>query len=648
MCGCGVGILSSSCGDSITVKRSIGQSGFVENIRNKKNRVLGALAVLCALILGVGIYTEHYFVIFVFGVWLCAEALLLKLQPLLRWSFRKTSVDAPTSDQEILWRLFHEADENSEVIGGIKLSHWLGTHPTDVQKRWALQFRLLSQLKIIFDCKKDLPGIRKIQQRLLFRKKGNFRSIEDEKGTLEIKSVQTVIEAAVLVSDLIARVQVIAQNEDNRMGEEAKALIAQILGGHFEAPRSGILIDQLCDVMQSDSGVPFLILNLLHEERFYEAREFATAILANEIFVEEDLRSTLYWLAEVEWFSREKKKELLDHDNAIRYLYHLCFMSPDRAGFLEIDSQFFSELAPVNELAEEGFVFKETLVESFLELWKNYEGWFDGIFQNSLESLTGRKSKIYDERDNWERFWLQEQANFSRQYLYVIEGNLSYAEGHFSDAAHCYKKALALVPDLRAALFNLLFASAKLKDSVTHAWAKNKILEVPEWLPLSLSSIGNSLLLLGDDRGAEETYELLKNEKGWERKTDFYISTFSFEQGWYDKALLFAIKAHAVNPVDSTISFHLSRCYSAVGEKEAALNAFKLAQGGSGQAQFNSQGWLSFYQFTLERDSGRCEEAGETLLKIPKDYFQDAEELKAAVDFARGKKDLVLLRHLKQ
>lgn len=85
-----------------------------------------------------------------------------------------------------------------------------------------------------------------------------------------------------------------------------------------------------------------------------------------------------------------------------------------------------------------------------------------------------------------------------------------------------------------------------------------------------------------------------------------------------------------------------------MGEKEAALNAFKLAQGGSGQAQFNSQGWLSFYQFTLERDSGRCEEAGETLLKIPKDYFQDEEELKAAVDFARGKKDLVLLRHLKQ
>ncbi|MSP19681.1 MAG: tetratricopeptide repeat protein, partial [Bdellovibrionales bacterium] len=444
------------------MKRPISQYGFLENIQNKKNRVLSGLALLCALILGVGIYTEHYFVIFMFGVWLCAEALLLKLQPLLRWSFRKTLVSEPASDQEFLWRLFHEADENSEVISGIKLLHWLGSDPSEVQKRWALQFRLLSQLKLIMDCKKDLPGIRKIQQRFLFRKKGNCRSVEHEKQTLEIKSVQTLIEAAVLVSDLIARVQVIAQNEDNRMGEEAKALIAQILGGHFDAPRSGLLIDQLCDVMQSDSGVPFLILNLLHEGRFYEAREFATAILANEIFVEEDLRSTLYWLAEVEWFSREKKSEVLDHDNAIRYLYHLCFMSPDRAGFLEIDSQFFSEFAPVNEIAEEGFVFKETLVESFLELWKNYEGWFDGLFQNSLESITGRKSKIYDERDNWERFWLQEQNDFSREYLYVIEGNLSYAQGNFADAAHCYQKALALVPDLRSALFNLLFASAKL------------------------------------------------------------------------------------------------------------------------------------------------------------------------------------------
>ena len=57
--------------------------------------------------------------------------------------------------------------------------------------------------------------------------------------------------------------------------------------------------------------------------------------------------------------------------------------------------------------------------------------------------------------------------------------------------------------------------------------------------------------------------------------------------------------------------------------------------------------WLAYYRFTLERDSGRPHEASETLMSIPSDYFQDPEEFEAALEFARGQKDLVLLRHFR-
>lgn len=103
-----------------------------------------------------------------------------------------------------------------------------------------------------------------------------------------------------------------------------------------------------------------------------------------------------------------------------------------------------------------------------------------------------------------------------------------------------------------------------------------------------------------------------------------------------------------MNPTDSGISFHLSRCYSLLGDKERALEVFKMAQGDVSRELGSHSAWLQFYQFTLERDSGRAEEASQTLLKIPKEYFEDSEELEVAIDFAKKRKDLILLRHLKQ
>ena len=401
--------------------------------------------------------------------------------------------------------------------------------------------------------------------------------------------------------------------------------------------------------MQRDSGFAFLALNLVRNGWYSLARDFGKAILSGEIECEEELKSTLYWVAEIQWFSKTKKREILNHDEAIKLLYHLCFVDPNRAGFLEIDSQFFSEFGPINEIAEEGFLFKDSLVEAILEVWQDYDGWFDGVFQSVLEELTGRKSKIFDERQNWLRFWRSEKEQFSKEYLYVVEGNLAFALGHLEDAKFCYKKALELAPELRPAIFNLLYLGARTKEVALQQWAVKKILEKEEWLPLGLSAIGNSYLLVNDEKTALEYYEMLRKCEGWEKKIEYYISLFCFENDLPEKALHFAKIAHELNPLDSGISFHFSRCLSLAGNKEAALEAVKRVKvvGEAGLIGAETPSWLSYYKFTLERDSGRIEEASQTLLQIPTEYFDDEDELAAAIDFAKNKKDLNLLRHLK-
>ena len=83
-----------------------------------------------------------------------------------------------------------------------------------------------------------------------------------------------------------------------------------------------------------------------------------------------------------------------------------------------------------------------------------------------------------------------------------------------------------------------------------------------------------------------------------------------------------------------------------LGEKESALGAIKRVRESlisPSQAQ-----WLKYYQFTLERDAGLHKEASETLFRIPSEYFQDPDELEAALEFAKDRKDLALLRHLRK
>jgi tetratricopeptide (TPR) repeat protein len=615
------------------------------SLQFRKGLVLSCLAMLAALVTTVGIYQHQYFIVFVFCVWLCSEALLLRLQPLLRWSLKKERVPSQTLVfEEQFWALYAEGTENSEILSELRLADWLRNEQNEENQKWASQFRALFSFKLLFTKNLNMNSRKKKLTAFCFLRGSHKNTSGVSSKSVEFTSLSEIQETAITMSDLLGQILTISESESGRLGVEAKSLIETVIGIPYDAGKARTFIDSLSHRIQQNYGVPFLMLNLISQGERELARELGRDLLSGRIPMDEDTQSTLYWLAEIDWFNSEKKKEILDHDAVIRYLYHLCFIAPDRAGILEVDSQFAGELGPINEIVEEGFLFKETLIEAFLELWQQYEGWFDGVMQGVLEAMTGRKSKIYDELPNWWRYWRQEKKSFSKDYLYVVEGNLCFADGQFQDALFCYRKALDINPKMRSALFNLLMASAKVKDKGAHEWVIQQILKFEEWRPLSLLAIGNSYLLCENETVAESFYQQVTENEGWTTKIDYYISMFCLEQGFSDKALQYAKKANEVNPSDTSISFHLSRCYKAVGESETALQLFKKVQG---SGELSQAPWLNFYQFTLERDSGRTEEASRTLLNVPKDYLSDTNELDSALDFARKKKDFNLMRHLK-
>jgi tetratricopeptide (TPR) repeat protein len=170
--------------------------------------------------------------------------------------------------------------------------------------------------------------------------------------------------------------------------------------------------------------------------------------------------------------------------------------------------------------------------------------------------------------------------------------------------------------------------------------AIDRILAMKELGATSLLVAGHANLLIEHEATAEGYYEEVRALKAWEQKTDYYISTFCYEFKRYEQALNYANKALELSPNDSSVRFHLSLCYSALGQSKNALEALKAAE--------DSPEWLKYYRFTLERDAGHEDVALNTLLNIPSDYFQDPNELEQALEFAKHTQDLQLLRHLKR
>lgn len=601
--------------------------------------------VLVSATAAVGLYFKHYFVVAVFGVWLCVECSLWFLSPLGRWSAarRRQSISRLSS----LLSLLSRSDPASESLlrDRIREARFRG-NLTDAERQWLERLKNLIELRGLA-LGQRATGRTALRQAFVFVKEVpeavvNSSDTGVSKSSL---SLQDISDQATAVAELYWCLYEAALGEFQDLAALAKDLYSTMFGIEFEEEQSRTVIEKVTDLIQRDHGVPFLVLNLIRQGRFKTARHVTRMLLTGQMSLDEEVRSSLYWVSEIYWFTEKRQEPLSDFESTIRYLYHLCFTNPERAGFLEIDSQFFSQFEHVNELAREGFLFKESLIDQLLQLWRSYDGYFDNLFTLLLQTMTGERSKIYENVESWERFWQRERVEFGKDCLYVVEGNLSYATGQIEDARLFYEKALEINPGMRAAIFNVLFCYAKLGDWNRHETHVNEILGQRGLLPSALYVIGDSFLIGGKPEASDAYYEELKRFDHWGRKGDYYRSTFCYENGLYEQALQYARKAHDANPNDSSVSYHLSLCYRALGEKESALDVIKRVRDSlisPSEAQ-----WLKYYQFTLERDAGRTEEASETLRRIPTEYFKDPEELEEAIEFARGTKDLALLRHLK-
>ena len=456
---------------------------------------------------------------------------------------------------------------------------------------------------------------------------------------------QDVTESATVVAKLYWRLYEICLGSIPELKVVGLQLYFHLFGVPFQSETAKIRITRVTEAIQSDQGVPYLMLNWLRQGAVIEARQLGRHLLMEGVEFEDEQRvSALYWLAEIAWFVQAWSSEKLTHESTLRLLYHLCFTSPDRAGFLEIDSPFFSEFEAVNEMAHEALSYRETLVESLLALWENYEGDFDPLFQKAFETLVGRVSKVVDSRSSWQKAWARSQATFSRDYLFVVEGNLSYLAGRTEDAIEHFEAALAITPDLRPALLNLAFAYARAGRENDLNRLADQITQDRRLATAALYTLGDSYQLVGNEKRADAFYQDLRRIAGWENRVDYYRSTFCLQNGLNAQALKFAQRAHSKVPADTAIAYHLSRCFEAVGDKTQALATLKALE----PSTVSSHGWLHYYRFTLERDLGDHTQASNTLMQIPSDYFEDPEEWEAALSFARKSQNIGLMRHLKQ
>lgn len=600
------------------------------------NKVLAVLlGFLVALTIGVGLYFEHYFVVCVFGLWFSIEFVLWryrlrfgsKLSQKVRFYGYKHLLDSyERMDAESAPSLLAKIRRVSEVEA-----------LTVFEKRWLDRLRCLVELKSLVEgwsyrSPWDLA--------LTYQSEDSFATLEIGETFLS-SAVKDLPECATRVADLYWKLYDSCLGDYVELTVSARMLFQRIFRVNYSQDHSRAVVEQLTDTMQRYAGVPFALMNLWRREQDALARSLTQQLLREESFefLDEEMRTALYWVGEIHWFLKHRREVVTDHEAAIRFLYHLVFVGPEGVGFLEIDSRFLNQFEAVNELAREGFLFKELLIERTIELWKEFPTFFDVIFQKILEVMTGQVNKIYGDWESWNRFWLREREEYCKEHLYVVEANLCYAGGHYKDACLYYEKALAIDPSLRSARLNLLFAYAKAGRATDHNLWANRLVEERDLMPEALYVVGNSYLLVHQSEQAQIYFERLRPEPGWADKIDYYVSIFCFENGLFEEALKFAKAAYERVPQEAAIRYHLSLCFDAMGEKQEALGVVKDLSGPQ---------WLKYYRFTLERDAGNHQEASETLLSIPTEYFEDPEELESALDFAKGQQNLVLLRHLKR
>lgn len=606
--------------------------------RNQKVWVLSGLALLVLGTIGAGIYYHHYFSVFAFGVWVFAEALLWKLRLTSRF-IRPQFGQTQSSDYLAQWIVWYETgDQVSTMLLRDRLDDCLRdfTGP-ELRRKQAEALRILIEIRS-WVVGQELSGKARIRSLFVYGLPHHFKADSETSFSIQI---QDVIEASTYVATNYWRLFDMASGRFPELTDLSRRLFSQVFGVSFESDKARVEVERLTDSVQRGGGVAFAILNALRQGRYTVARELSQELLSDHPLVEEEIRSSLYWLVELVWFIRFTEKPLISYDQIVRYLYQLCLTSPDRTGFLEIDSQSYSQFETINSMAQEGFLFKEILIEKLLELWNEYRGYFEDQFQLIFEEMTGYRSKIHHGHEMWEMFWRREAESFGREYLYLVEANLCFVNGLYLDARALYEKALKENPNLRAALLNSVLAEAKMGDGVAYQNAVDRLSKSRELGAATiLRAEGNALELLGRTADADIVFEKLHTIAGSEQKVDHWRSMFCFDHGIFERALIYAERASAKHPHDSAVKYHLSLCYDILGEKDKALKTLDNVD--------ELPAWVRYYKFTLERESGREDEASETLLRIAPEYFDDAEELDAAIEFARHRKDLNLLRHLKK
>ncbi len=594
--------------------------------------ILFLLGLLVISTISIGIYYKHYFVVLVFGVWLGIEALLYQLKKNFHRPKDVLFLKHFKRLKYILSALKVADPENESKIAASIMKLPYRTEDT----------KTINELKNLVKLRELSFGKGKTGEKNLL-----YFFLNKKLDTINIAfpnsfSITDISEASSILSTLYWHLYEIAANPSNELSKIAREIYFLIFDETFEINKSKINIENITDSLQRDGGLSYLILNLLKFKRFNDSKKLSQLLLTKELKIGDELRSTLYWLNEIYWFINDSSISIKDFQTTIRYLYHLCFTNPDRAGFLEIDSQFFPEFDTVNEIAREGFLFKETLIDELIILWKNFENSFNPIFSTVLKVLTNEKNKIYDSPYMYEKFWNKEKENFSKEYLLTIEGNLYYFYNQFEEARELYERSISISPLLRSANLNLLFCYAKLGDTINHERLIEHLMTNFDNEPTLISAIGNSFLLMNNEEKSEEFYSQLPHS--WKIKSDYYRSTFCYNQGLFEKALYYAKRAFELNPNDSATNYHLSLCFSAVGEKKSALDVLNVACHKMILAK--EEQWLKYYRFTLERDVGLHQQAISTLLKISPDYFDDPEELENLIKYAKDHKNLQLVKKL--
>ncbi len=530
--------------------------------------------------------------------------------------------------------LFSRSDEASETLLKEKFSELrLGNELTEYETFALARLTDLMDLRALA-FGKALSGSGRIRQAFVKKDKP-----EQNHSDFDV-SFQDITAGATRVAELYLKLLDTCRGSIPELRAVGLQLYFSLFDAPFDTQSGSRRISILVDRIQQDRGVAYLILALIRQGALTEAREIAKVCLRAE-FEGEETFNALYWFTEVLWFEQRWTDERLNYEESMRLLYHLCFTAPERAGFLEIDSQFFSEFESVNELALEAFSYRETLVENVLHLWEKYEGEFDFLFQRFFESVVGRKSKVFDHRGSWEIAWKKSSESFSREYLFLVEGNLCFAAGDFAGAADFYESALVINPKLRPALLNLLFAYAKLNRVKDHLALAERLANEKRLLPSALYTIGDSFLLSVDEQTANSYFDRLKAQEGWDKKLDYYKSTFCFQHGLFAQSVRFGRAALVKNPTDDAVIYHLSLCHAALGEKTRALEVLNRIE------TMKDLPWLLFFRFTLEKETGDAEAAAKTLSGIPLDYFEDETELDVALSFAKSLQDIGLVRQLK-